>query len=70
MSSSWEIVGAIVLSLIMAFLLGAYFCSIIWVYRDAEMRAKSGSLVGLVVALIAWPLGLVAWLVFRPNHQV
>jgi hypothetical protein len=35
-----------------------------WVYRDAESRGKSGWLVILLV--LNFPVGLIAWLVFRP----
>lgn len=39
-----------------------------WGYRDAESRGKSGWLVVLLV-LSAFPAGLLAWLVFRPNQR-
>lgn len=48
---------------------GAYFVSIVWAAGDAEARGKSGCLVGLLVALLSWPLGLIAWLVFRPERR-
>ena len=44
-----------------------YVASIVWAYRDAERRGKSGPLVALLVALIAWPLGVVVWLLVRPG---
>jgi hypothetical protein len=44
-----------------------YVWSILWAYGDAERRGKSGCLVGLLVALLSWPLGLVLWIVFRPE---
>ena len=43
-----------------------YVGSIVWAYRDAERRGKSGPLIALLVALIAWPLGVVVWLLVRP----
>ncbi|HUW62042.1 MAG TPA: hypothetical protein VMZ06_13660 [Candidatus Bathyarchaeia archaeon] len=43
--------------------------SIVWAYRDAEARGKSGTLVALVVALVQWPGGLILWLVFRPDSR-
>ena len=46
-----------------------YIGTIIWAYGDAERRGKSGCLVALLVALLSWPIGLIAWLVFRPNDQ-
>lgn len=44
-----------------------YIYSIIWAYGDAEDRGKSGCLVALLVLLLSWPVGLIAWLVFRPE---
>jgi len=41
--------------------------SIVWAFQDAEARGKSGCLVAILVALLSWPLGLVAWLIFRPD---
>lgn len=43
-----------------------YVLSIVWAYWDAEAREKSGPLVALLVALVAWPLGLLIWLLARP----
>jgi hypothetical protein len=49
-------------------LLALYIWSIVWAYNDAERRGKSGVLVALLVALLSWPLGLLLWVLFRPNH--
>jgi hypothetical protein len=46
-----------------------YLYSIIWSYADAEERGKPGCLVALVVALLSWPLGLILWVVFRPEKH-
>jgi hypothetical protein len=43
--------------------------SLIWVYRDAESRNKSGILVALLVLLLNWPTSLLLWLVFRPEYE-
>ncbi len=43
--------------------------SVIWAYGDAESRGKSGCLVALLVAFLAWPLGLLIWLIFRPEKR-
>ncbi|MFU8771150.1 MAG: hypothetical protein ACNA8H_01885 [Anaerolineales bacterium] len=40
--------------------------SAFWAMGDAERRGKSGCLVALLVLLLAWPAGLIVWLVFRP----
>jgi len=50
-------------------LLIVWIFSIVWVYGDAEKRGKSGCLVAILVALLSWPLGLIVWLVFRPNEH-
>jgi len=43
--------------------------SLVWVYRDAEQRGKSGILVALMVLLLNWPISLLVWLVFRPEKR-
>ncbi|MGB2955486.1 MAG: hypothetical protein WBB64_05890 [Anaerolineales bacterium] len=48
-------------------ILGLLAGSLIWVYRDAEKRGKSGCLVALLVFLLEWPISLLVWLVFRPD---
>lgn len=49
--------------------LGAYVISIVWAFGDAQARGKSGCLVALLVALLSWPLGLIIWLVARPDNK-
>jgi hypothetical protein len=39
----------------------------IWGYGDGYQRGKPPLLVALLVMFAAWPIGLVAWLVFRPD---
>ncbi len=52
----------------LAVLLGLLFvASIAWAFWDARSRGKSGCLVALLVALLAWPISLIVWLVFRPE---
>ena len=48
-------------------LLVFYIWSVVWAYKDANRRDKPGWLVAVLVALLSWPLGLVLWLLFRPN---
>ena len=50
-------------------LLVIYIWSIIWSYKDAESRGKPGWLVAIIVAFLAWPLGLLVWLLVRPNNK-
>ena len=61
--------GVFVVVIGLAFL-GLFVWSIVWAYGDAERRGKSGCLVALLVMFLTWPMGLVAWLVFRPNDTM
>jgi hypothetical protein len=57
---------AILFAVILCLLfLAIYIYSLVWVYRDANRRGKSGILVALLVALISWPIGLIVWLIVR-----
>lgn len=63
-------VGMGIFGLIFALvILVIYIWSIIWAYQDAEKRGKPGWLVAIIVALLAWPLGLLVWLLVRPNDR-
>lgn len=44
-----------------------YLWSIVWAYKDAERRGKPGWLIALVVAFLAWPVGLLLWILIRPS---
>ena len=46
-----------------------YIYSVIWAYGDAEQRGKPGCLVALLVMFFSWPLGLIMWVVFRPEQR-
>lgn len=48
-------------------LLAVFIWSIVWAYNDAERRGKSGCLVALLVFLLTWPVGLIIWLLIRPE---
>lgn len=52
-----------------AVLFGLQIYSCIWAGSDAERRGKSGILIGLLV-FFTWPLGLLIWLVARPEGQM
>ena len=41
--------------------------SLVWAYRDAESRGKSGLLVILMIALMGWLPGLLVWYLLRPQ---
>jgi hypothetical protein len=59
-------VGLVGLILVAAMFI-LYCWSIVWAYKDAPRRGKPGWLVAIMVALLAWPLGIVVWLLFRPT---
>ena len=42
----------------------------IWIYRDAESRGKSGILMLLLIGVVAWPWGVLIWLAARPKPRV
>lgn len=46
-----------------------YLWSIAWSYGDANARGKPGCLVAILVALFSWPLGLLLWIIFRPEQR-
>lgn len=58
--------GAIEVVLILTVVL-LWLWSVIWAARDARRRGKSGFLVALLVIFLAWPLGLLVWLILRPR---
>jgi hypothetical protein len=60
---------AVVALVFLVTLVGLYVGSVVWAYGDARARGKSGFLVALLVALLSWPGGLLAWLVFRPKRR-
>ena len=64
-----NLIPVIVGLLVLVGLLLLYVWSIGWAYGDAESRGKSGCLVALVVMFLSWPLGLLIWLVFRPEEK-
>ncbi len=41
--------------------------SVIWAYYDAGRRGKSPWLVALMVLFMVWPIGLIVWLMLRPQ---
>lgn len=64
-----EILGLGLIGLVIALvILVLYIWSIFWSYKDAERRRRPGLLVALLVALAAWPLGLIIWLIIRPSE--
>jgi hypothetical protein len=49
---------------------GVLIWSLIWAYKDAEKRGKSGWLVVLMIFFLNWPTSLLVWLVFRPELKI
>ena len=67
-----DVIGLILLIIMAIIGIGMfvlYIASIIWAFADAEKRGKSGCLVAILVALASWPIGLIIWLVARPDNK-
>lgn len=64
-----ESIGGIFVAIIVVVMIALPVVSAIWAMGDAERRGKPGCLVGLLVLLLAWPAGLIVWLVFRPPEE-
>ena len=43
-----------------------YVASVVWAFKDARFRGRSGTPVAVLVLLL-WPLGLALWLLTRPG---
>ena len=56
------LVGAVIIAVI-----GLLICSLVWIYRDAEARGKSGWVVALFALFFKWPVSLLLWVIFRPQ---
>lgn len=63
-----ELLITLPIALMMMVMFLLYLYSIFWAYGDAQDRGKPGCLVALVVALLSWPLGLILWVVLRPER--
>ncbi|MDX6766512.1 MAG: hypothetical protein SFU85_06955 [Candidatus Methylacidiphilales bacterium] len=57
------------ISTIVGIFIAIYFYSIASSYVDAKQRGKPGWLVALFVAFISWPIGWIAWVIFRPTDK-
>jgi len=44
-----------------------YIASLVWLYRDAQARGKTGCLWALIV-FFTWPFGLIAYLLLRDQE--
>lgn len=62
-----EIAGSVVVAIVAVALCLLWIVSIVWAYHNAQSRGKSGCLVALLIIFLTWPVGFIAWLVFRPN---
>jgi len=47
------------------FIFVLWITSLVWVYRDAELRENNAALAVLLVLFVAWPLSLIIWLLVR-----
>jgi hypothetical protein len=62
-----SIMGMFIMFCFMLPMFIVYIWSVVWAYKDAVARGKSGILVALLVFFVSWPAGLLIWLVFRPD---
>ena len=58
--SAFMIIGLLVLA-------GIYIGSLAWLFRDANQRNRNGAALVVVVALFAYPVGLLIWYLARPS---
>ncbi len=68
-SFTLELLFAGVILLIMCVLVGAWGCSLGWLYQDARERGQSGWFMLFLVGFVTWPFGLLFWLIFRPARK-
>lgn len=47
-----------------------WMSTLVWSYRDAESRGKSGALIAFLVGVISWPWGVLIWLAARPSQRI
>jgi putative flippase GtrA len=59
---------ALVIAAVLA-IIALYIWMLVWVYGDANARGKSGCIAALLVLIIGFPFGLLAWLFFRPDTK-
>ena len=57
-----ELAGPLLLALV-------YLGSLWWVHQDAQERVDRPVLLTLVIGLVSWPLGLLLWVLFRPEED-
>ncbi len=65
--SSGEDIFLLILLLLFLLFLGLFIWSLIWLYKDAENRGKSGCLVIFLVLMCSWPVSILLWIVSRPD---
>jgi hypothetical protein len=71
-SDTFSPVGILIVLGVLAFLagmIGLLVWSLVWVYRDANVRGKSGWLVALLCFMFNWPFSILMWIVFRPEFD-
>lgn len=60
---------ALVISLVVLLVMFiVYIWSLVWLFRDANRRKCNALVITFLVAIFAWPIGLLIWLLARPRH--
>ena len=54
---------------ISALLMILYIVSLVWVYKDAKKRGKTGCL-WLLIVFFTWPFGLIAYFLLRDQEVI
>jgi len=63
-----DALASLVLFLIGLGALVFFIWSLVWVYEDAQNRKNMGCLICILVFL-TWPLGLLLWVLLRPEND-
>lgn len=67
-NSSADIIAIVISGLVLLVMFGLYIASLVWLYRDANRRNSNGLVITILVAVFAWPIGLLIWLLARPRR--
>ena len=63
-------IGGVLVGMAVLVIASLPLISALWAYGDAEQRGKPGCLVAILVFFFSWPLGLILWIVFRPEPRM
>jgi len=67
-NSSMDITALVISLVVVLVMFIVYIWSLVWLYRDANRRNSNGLVITILVAIFAWPIGLLIWLLARPRR--